>query len=459
MDPFDYPIETESVPQSPAIEPTNELPTNNEAEQSLLGSIMMENKCLPEVLELVATDDFFDERHKALYDAMMALFNAEKPIDFVTLTDQIIKDGKLDLVSQGYINEVYTIVATSANYRSYAQIVVDTALRRRIIEKAAEIQRLASAGEGDANTILDVSTSMIMDLAKKHTGSLSPVQELMQTAYSDIAETAANPERNRGIATGYSDLDRKLLGMKKGSLVLIAARPSMGKSAFALNVASNIALNTESKTAIFSLEMSRSEVIGRVLSSITRIQGEKFQTGQLSAKEWKELADIIGSFSPNSIFVDDSASPTVTEIRAKCHRLKADKGLDILIIDHILLMQGQRRTDNRQQEIAEISRALKILAKDLDIVVIAVSQLNRAADARHDKRPVMSDLRDSGAIEQDADVVMLLYRDDYYNQDTEEPGIAEIILAKNRNGETGTIKLAWNNDITRFESLEHNYDM
>ncbi len=438
---------------------TAALPFDLDAEKSVLGAVMLDNECITSIIELITPEDFYDPRNREVYGGMLQLFDLGKPIDFVTMLSQLKQQGVFDtVVTLEYMVEVTNAVPTSANAAHYAAIIADNSIRRQLIDAASEISALSIAGEDEAVKLLDMSAQKIFDVARKRGTSFVPIDELLKENYAALCRLAEGKQEMTGLPTGFSYLDLMLSGLKRGSLTLIAARPSMGKSSFALNIATNIALQSKASIAMFSLEMSTSEVGNRILSSVSMIKGEKFKTGKIAPQEWNDLVQTMSSMSDTRIYTDDSSSPTVLDIRAKCRRLKMDRGLDLVIIDHILLMQGTRKTENRQLEIAEISRALKILAKDLDIAVIAVSQLNRAADSRMNKRPILSDLRDSGAIEQDADVVLLLYRDDYYNPDTEFPGVAECIVAKNRNGETGTVRLAWNKEITRFESMDNSFE-
>ncbi len=423
----------------------------------VLGSVILDNACTPVAVELLKPDDFFDPRHAYIFAAVNRLFNAESPVDYITLSDQLTKDGVMDVITLDYLVHISNAVPSSANLRRYIAIVRDASLRRRIVKVSEDIIGLCNAGTTEAVSILDAASQMMLSLSTHVSGSFVPVNDAMQHTLSEVSLLNQNPNATKGMRVGFEDVDNRLNGLQKGALTLIAARPSMGKSAFALNIATNIALLRHSVIAIFTLEMSTSEMSMRIMSALSGVPAERLKRGDVLGSEWSLMIEAIQRLTPAHIYIDETASPNITEVRAKCHRLKSERGLDVVIIDHILLMGSVRHTDNRQQEIAEISRSLKILAKDLDVCVVAVSQLNRAADARHDKRPMLSDLRESGAIEQDADVVMLLYRDEYYNPDTEEPGVAECIIAKNRNGETGTVKLIWEKETTRFIGMAHEY--
>ncbi len=437
----------------------NVTPYNETAEQSIIGSMLLDRECIGACMQMVRGDDFYDPRNKEYYECIADLFNLDLPVDIITVSEQLKKRGTFEKTgAEGYLVDIANCVSTSANVKHYCKIVADYAIRRRLISATGEISQLAYEGAEETEKILDLSEQKIFDIAQKRTiSSFMSIRDILSVSLGNLAERSKNPGRIVGVPTGFKMLDEKLSGLNPSNFVLIAARPAMGKTSFALNIATAAALKGNKKVAIFSLEMSSEEIVNRIWSSAAMVESDKIKTGVLQPDDWTRLMNAMKLLSPTNIYVDDTAAVTVMDIRAKCRRLMAERGLDLIIIDHIQLMQGSRKTDNRQQEISEISRSLKMLAKDFNIPVLVLSQLSRASKDRADKRPVLTDLRESGAIEQDADVVMMLYRDEYYNENTETPGQAEIIIAKHRSGETGKVMLSWQGEYTRFADIDYTH--
>ena len=436
------------------------IPYNAAAEQSVIGSILMDRECLATVIEYIRAEDFYDPRNKELFEAIMDLFNFDKPIDIITVAEQLRQRGTFEKIGgEIYLADIASGVSTSANVKHYAKIVSEYSIRRRLIHVSNDISTLAYEGNENIDKILDISEQKVFDISEnKNMSGFIPIRDLLSSSFSHVSEMAANPNKLTGIPTGFTKLDELTYGFNKSNLIIIAARPAMGKTSFALNIAHYAALKAGAKVGIFSLEMSDEEIVNRIWFSEAMVENDKIRKGNMQPKDWERLTMALSKLSAANIYVDDTAAVSPMDIRAKCRRLKAEKGLDMIIVDHIQLMQSSKRTENRQQEITEISRSLKMLAKDLEIPVVALSQLSRASDSRTDKRPGLSDLRESGAIEQDADVVMMLYRDEYYNKDTEHPGEAEVIIAKNRSGSTGTVRLSWQGEFTKFSNIDYQHE-
>lgn len=436
------------------------IPYNAAAEQSVIGSILMDRECLATVIEYVRADDFYDLKNKELFEAIMDLFNLDKPIDVITVAEQLRQRGTFDKIGgEIYLADIASAVSTSANVKYYAKIVSEYAIRRRLIRVSEDISKLAYEGNENIEKILDISEQKVFDVSEnKNMSGFIGIRDLLSTSFAHVSEIANNPNNITGIPTGFTKLDDMISGLNKSNLVLIAARPAMGKTSFALNIAHYAAMKAGAKVGIFSLEMSNEEIVNRIWLSEAMVESNKIRNGSMQPNDWERLTMALSKLSSTNIYVDDTAAVTPMDMRAKCRRLMAEKGLDMIIVDHIQLMQLSKRTDSRQHEITEISRSLKMLAKDLNIPVVALSQLSRASDSRTDKRPVLSDLRESGAIEQDADIVMMLYRDDYYNKDTEHPGEAEVIIAKNRSGSTGTVRLSWQGEFTKFSNIDYQHE-
>ncbi len=435
-------------------------PYNAEAEKSVIGSILMDRECLATVIEYVHSDDFYDPRNRAVFEAIMVLFNLDRPIDVITVAEQLRQNGTFDQVGgEIYLAEVASAVSTSANVKYYSKITSDYSLRRKLIAVSNDISGLAYEGSESIEKMLDIAEQKVFDVSEnKNMSGFVAARDLLSQSFAHISEMASNPNNITGIPTGFTKLDEMISGLNKSNLILIAARPAMGKTSFALNIAHYAAMKANARVGIFSLEMSDEEIINRIWFSEAMVENNKIRSGDMKPNDWERLTLALSKLSSANIYIDDTAAVSPMDMRAKCRRMMAEKGLDLIIVDHIQLMQSSRRTENRQQEITEISRSLKMLAKDLNIPVVALSQLSRASDGRTDKRPMLSDLRESGAIEQDADIVMMLYRDDYYNKDTERPGEAEVIIAKNRSGSTGTVRLSWQGEFTKFSNIDYQHE-
>lgn len=430
-------------------------PHSNEAEESVLGSILLSSDAANEVLDRLTPEDFYVPAHQAIYEAITKLYNENQPIDAVTVADVLRRAEELDKVGgANYLATILDTVPTAANINYYAAVVEEHGLRRRMLMASAEIGELALQIDEEIDIVIDTAEQRMLAVAEKRMGAgLEPLGELFKGTLEDLEALESQESDLTGVSTGLVDLDKKLAGLQKSNLVIIAGRPAMGKSALALNIATHVALK-HGPVAIFSLEMARTEIVQRLLCSYGRIDSMKLRTGQLGSK-WPDLVRAANQLYKAPIYVDDAAQVTVTDIRAKCRRLKRKSDLELIVVDYIQLMQGTNR-ENRQQEIAEISRNLKNLARELEVPVIGVSQLNRGLESRTDKRPQLGDLRESGAIEQDADVVMFIYRDDYYNDDAVK-GLADILIAKHRSGATGAVKVTFAAEFTKFDDLPHGY--
>ena len=433
-------------------------PHSVEAEQSVLGSMLLDKEAILTVLEVLDPEDFYKEAHMEVFESIINIFNKNEPVDIVTLTDELKKRGTLDAIGGiPYLTSLASSVPITANVKYYAEIVEEKATLRRLIKASEEIIQLGYHSELEIAEVIETAQKNIYDISQnRQQEGFTEIKELLSHTFDRIEELYENKKGITGLTTGFIDLDRKLGGLHGSDLVLVAARPAMGKSAFALNLAHNAALKANASVAVFSLEMSKEQLVLRILAAESMIDLNKLQNGHLNEEEWTKLARSIAMLSKSNIYFDDSAGISVTEMRSKCRRLKMEKGLDLILIDYLQLMQGERRSENRQQEISSISRNLKIMAKELDCPVIALSQLSRAPDARADHRPILSDLRESGAIEQDADLVMFLYRDEYYNQESEKKNIAEVLISKHRHGETGTVELVWLGNFQKFMDYDKN---
>ncbi|NSW90049.1 MAG: replicative DNA helicase [Firmicutes bacterium] len=431
-------------------------PQNIEAEQSVLGSMLLDKEAIPVVAEILRSDDFYRDDHGEIYEAIMDLFNKAEPVDLITVTEQLKARGTLDKVGGlEYITNIATSVPTTANVKHYANIVEEKSILRKLIKASSKIIDMSYEASDEISVILDNAERNIFDILQKRSSKgFYHVKEILVETFNRLEELYNKKEFITGVPSGFIDLDYKTSGFQDSDLILIAARPSMGKTSFALNIAQYAAIYKKIPVAIFSLEMSREQLVNRILCSEALIDSQKMRTGNLDDEDWDKIAHTLGPLSDAPIYIDDTPGASVMEIRAKCRRLKLEKNLGLVIIDYLQLMQGRGRVENRQQEISEISRSLKILAKEIKVPVITLSQLSRAPETRSDHRPVLSDLRESGAIEQDADMVIFIYRDDYYNQDTDKKNIAEIIIAKHRNGSTGTIELVWLGQYTKFGNLK-----
>jgi len=435
-----------------------QMPQALEAEQAVLGAILIDSRCVSDVIGMLQPEDFYLQQNRELFEAVYSMFNFSQPIDPVTVLDKLRERGTYDeQTSFSYVKQLMEITPTAANVRQYAEIVRDKALLRRVAEAAAAISETVFSGEGAAEEILETAEKKIFALRKgRREDSLEHIGTILLKVYDRLNELAQSGREIPGLSTGFTDLDRKINGLNNTDLLLIAGRPGMGKTSMGLNVALNVAKKNPERTVVFfSLEMSREQLATRLLSSESYLDNQTLLTGRLSEEEWGKLGVAAAALSRTDIRVDDNPSITVAEMNAKCRRLE---NLGLVVVDYLQLMTsagGQSRaSDNRVQIVAEISRALKIMAKELNVPVICMSQLSRANESRSDKRPMLSDLRESGAIEQDADEVIFLYRDDYYNENTEEKNVCECIVAKNRHGETGTVKLQWFPQYTAFSDRE-----
>ncbi len=431
-------------------------PHSTEAEQSVIGSMIMDKDAIVAASEFITGEDFYEKRYGVLFDAMLELFNEGKPVDLITLQNKLKeKDVPPELCSLEFIRNLITSVPTSANVRYYTNIVKEKSTLRQLIKVTETITNECYLDKEKLETILEDTEKKIFDvIQKKNFGDFVSIKEIVFKSLESIEAAARNKGSVTGIATGFYDLDYKTAGLQPSDLILIAARPSMGKTAFALNIAEHVVLKNNITTAIFSLEMSKDQLVKRIMSMHSKVNSQSIRTGELSDEDWLKLVESARVIGNSNFIIDDTSSISVGELRSKCRRFKLEHNLGLVIIDYLQLMIGSKKSESRQQEISEISRSLKGLARELNVPVVALSQLSRAVEQRPDKRPMLSDLRESGAIEQDADIVMFIYRDDYYNHDSEEMGISEIIIGKQRNGPTGTVKLAWLSQYTKFANLE-----
>ncbi|MFH0905182.1 MAG: replicative DNA helicase [bacterium] len=431
-------------------------PQNLDAEKSLLGAMLLDKTVVEKTIDIVRGEDFYDEQHGAIFEAIRDLYNEHRPIDVVTVADALEGKGVLEKIGgASKLAALTTSPVSSAHAVQYAEIVANKATLRRLISAANTIGGLALADNIKMEEVLDKCEQTLFNVSRKHLrSSFVPVKEFLSGAFERIDSLHENRGSLRGISTGFKDLDNKLAGLQNSDLIIIAARPSMGKTSLALNMALNAAQVGHFAVGIFSLEMSKEQLLNRLLSAVSGIDAWKLQTGNLAEGDFAALSEAMGVLAEVPIYVDDAAFVNVMEIRTKARRLKSEKGLDLLVIDHIQLMDGAINRESRVQEMSEISRSLKALAKELNIPVLAVSQLSRAVEQRLRKIPQLSDLRESGSIEQDADVVMFVYRDEYYNPQSERKNIADIIIAKHRNGPVGQIELFFDANRMMFRSLE-----
>ena len=436
-------------------------PHSAPAEQAVIGSMLIDSKCIPEVLEKLKPDEFYIQVNRDIYETIYTMFSYSMVIDPVTVLGQMKVRGVYTDNCEEYIAEIMRITPTAANVMEYAAIVRDRALLRRLGEAADEIGKLVYEGSGEAESMLENAERRIYALRQgRNVGGLIPVSSVVQTVFDEMNEAASSGNAIPGLPSGFPDLDRTILGLNNSELILVAGRPGMGKTSIALNMALHVGLNQKKSVAIFSLEMSREQLATRLLSRASLVPLQNLLTGQLSEEQWRSVSDAAQSLSMTNILIDDNPTLTVSEMNAQCRRV-ADLGL--VVIDYLQLMQsaGSGHTwsnESRTQAVSDISRMLKIMAKELNVPVITASQLSRANESRQDKRPMLSDLRESGSIEQDADVVIGLYRDGYYNKESENPNLAEAIVLKNRKGQTGTVELSWLGEYTSFTSLERRRD-
>jgi len=443
----------------PAMEETllkRVLPHSVEAEQSVIGSMIMDREAIVVASEIITGDDFYSKQYGVLFDTMVELNNEGKPVDVVTLQDKLKeKEVPPEVSSLEFIVELVNAVPTSANIKYYANIVAEKATLRKLIKLNEEIANTCYMGKESLEYILEDTEKRVFDLVqRRNTGEFVPIREVVMNAMDKIEKASRNNGVVTGIPTGFIDLDYRTAGMQPSDLVLIAARPSMGKTAFVLNIAQHVAFKQNQTVAIFSLEMSKEQLVNRLFALESQVDSQNIRTGQLNDTEWEKLIETAGVIGKSNLIIDDTPGISIAELRSKCRKYKLEHNLSMIIIDYLQLMSGSGKSDSRQQEISDISRSLKAIARELSVPVLALSQLSRAVEQRPDHRPMLSDLRESGAIEQDADVVMFIYRDDYYNHDTDKKDIAEIIIAKQRNGPIGTIELAWIPKYTKFANLQ-----
>lgn len=432
------------------------LPHSVEAEQSVIGSMIIDREAIVVAAGILHEEDFYGKQYGTVFKAMVELNDEGKPVDLVTLQDRLKEKGvPPEISSLEFVRDLIAAVPTSANIKYYANIVAEKATLRKLIRLNEEIANICYTGQESLEYILEETEKKTFELVQKRNGSdYVPIREIVMEAIDRIESASRTKGVVTGIPTGFIDLDYRLAGMQPSDLILIAARPSMGKTSFVLNIAQYVAFKQHQTVAVFSLEMSKEQLVNRLFSLESKVDSQHIRTGNLSDLEWEKLIESAGIIGKSNLIIDDTPGISVSELRSKCRKYKLEHDLKVVIIDYLQLMAGSGRTDSRQQEISDISRSLKALARELEVPVVALSQLSRAVEQRPDHRPMLSDLRESGAIEQDADVVMFIYRDDYYNKDTDIKGIAEVIIAKQRNGPIGTVNLAWLPDYTKFANIQ-----
>ncbi len=432
-------------------------PNSPEAEKSVIGSMLMDRDAIIEVADVLVKEDFYQNTNGILYEAMVELYREGKPVDLITLQNKLKeKQVPESIQSLDYIRELVEAVPTSANAKQYAGIVKEKSILRKLIKVTEKITADCYLGKDEFSTILEETEKDVFHLLQNASGreDFVPIRDVVLNTLDQIEEASKNKGKITGIPTGFTDLDYKLTGLHPSQLLIVAARPAMGKTAFVLNIAQHVAFRQNVPVAIFSLEMSKEQLVTRLMSMEAMIDSQLIRTGELEDQDWEKLMESAAVIGHSPLIIDDTPGLTIAEIRSKCRRYKQAQGVGLVIIDYLQLMAGNGKSESRQQEISEISRSLKALAREIDAPIIALSQLNRAVDSRTDHKPVLSDLRESGSIEQDADVIMFIYRDDYYNPDTEKKNLAEIIVAKQRSGSTGSIELAWLGQYTKFANKE-----
>jgi replicative DNA helicase len=436
-------------------------PQNIEAEQAVLGAIFLEPASLTLASEILIPDDFYRASHQKIFNAMLNLNDKGEPVDLVTVTAELA-DVKLleEIGGVSYLSDIANSVPTAANIEYYAKIIEEKSILRRLIRTATTIAQDGYSREDEVEALLSEAEKTILEVAqRKNAGAFKNIRDVLVETYDNIEELTNRKGDVTGIPTGFTELDRMTAGFQRNDLIIVAARPSVGKTAFALNIAQNVATKTDENVAIFSLEMGAEQLVMRMLCAEGNINAQALRTGALTAEDWSKLTMAMGSLSNSGIYIDDTPGIRISDIRSKCRRLKQENGLGMILIDYLQLIQGSGRSgENRQQEVSEISRSLKELARELKVPVIALSQLSRGVEQRQDKRPMMSDIRESGSIEQDADIVAFLYRDDYYDKESENKDIIEIIIAKQRNGPVGTVSLAFVKEYNKFVNLERRFD-
>lgn len=432
-------------------------PNSQEAEKSVIGSMLMDRDAIIEVADVLVKEDFYQGTNGILFEAMVELYKEGKPVDLVTLQNKLKEKQVPESVqSLDYFKDLVDTVPTSANAKQYAQIVKEKSILRNLIKVTEKISADCYLGKNEFASILEGTEKDVFHLLQNASGreDFVPINEVVMDTLDQIEEASKNKGKITGIPTGFTDLDYKLTGLHPSQLLIVAARPAMGKTAFVLNIAQHVAFRRNVPVAVFSLEMSKEQLVTRLMSMEAMIDSQLIRTGELEDQDWEKLMESAAVIGHSPLIIDDTPGLTISELRSKCRRYKQSQGIGLVIIDYLQLMAGSGKSESRQQEISEISRSLKALAREIDAPIIALSQLNRAVDSRTDHKPVLSDLRESGSIEQDADVIMFIYRDDYYNPDTEKKNLAEIIVAKQRSGSTGSIELAWLGQYTKFANKE-----
>jgi replicative DNA helicase len=434
-------------------------PQNKEAEQSVLGAVFLSKEALITAIEILRPEDFYKTAHQRIFQTMVDLYEKGEPVDLVTVTADL-QDHKLldEIGGVTYLTEIASSVPTAANIEYYAKIVEEKSLLRRLIHTATKIANDGYSREDEVTAIIADAEKYIMEIGQnRNSGGFTPIRDALMETYERIEFLSQRKGDITGISTGYTDLDKMTAGLQRSDLIILAARPSVGKTAFALNLAQNVAARAGETVAIFSLEMGATQLVQRMICAEGNLDASRMRSGALEEDDWQKLTMAIGTLAKAPIYIDDSPGVTVMDIRAKCRRLQAEKGLGLILIDYLQLIHGRGKGDNRQQEVSEISRTLKGIARELNVPVIALSQLSRGVEQRQDKRPMMSDIRESGSIEQDADIVAFLYRDDYYDKETENKNVIEVIIAKQRNGPTGTVELAFLKEYNKFVSLDNRF--
>lgn len=432
------------------------LPQNIEAEQRVLGCMIKDKTSIAQAAEVLKGEDFYREGHKIIFNAILELYSKDIPVDTVTLIEHLNATEKLQVVGGiTYITELTASIETTSNLNSYVKIVEQKSVLRKLIKASAEITEESYSKQDDVEGVLDGAEKRIFDIAQKKSSSdFEPISIVLERGFEQIEKMFNNKGETTGVPSGFPELDSKTSGFQPGDMILIAARPSMGKTTFAINIAQYAAIREGKSVVVFSLEMSKEQLAYKILCAEANIDMLKLRTGALEDSDWERIAKAAGPIAASKIYIDDTAGVSVMEMRSKCRRLKIEYGIDLIVIDYLQLMSGSSGSESRQQEVSEISRSIKALAKEMHCPVIALSQLSRAPEQRADHRPMLSDLRESGSIEQDADLVMFLYRDEYYNNETEDKNVAECIIAKQRNGPVGTVKLAWLGQYSKFGRLD-----
>lgn len=440
-------------------------PQNIEAEQSVLGAMLIEKEAIPKVMEILRDTDFYREAHRVIFNAMLELYNKNEAVDMITVTEILKRDNKLeDVGGIAYITSLANAVPTAANVVYHAGIIEEKSILRQLVTVSTQIASMGYEASDDVKNIIDSAESKILEISnRKKTSDFTPINEIVLDSFKSIEALMANKDGLTGLPTGFGDLDNLTSGLHGSDFIILAARPSMGKTAFALNIVQNVAIRAAKKVggapktvAFFSLEMSKEQLVQRMLCAEAEIDSQRLRIGELQDKDWEKLINTADTLSSANIYIDDTAGITAMDMRSRARRLKAEHGLDLIVVDYLQLMQGSGKKNNsgdRQQEVSEISRSLKALARELDVPVVALSQLSRSVEARQVKRPMLSDLRESGSLEQDADIVAFLYREDYYNPETENKNITELIIAKHRNGPVDTVNLFFHKQYTKFVGL------